>query len=169
MQEFQKISPEEIQANAIKLIGKDWMLITAGNIDDYNTMTAAWGGIGFLWNKPVVYTFIRPQRHTFQYTEKRDHFTLSFFEEKYRDVLQYCGKYSGRDVNKAEETNITAIQTPNSIAFQEANLIIECKNLYKDYIKKEAFLDTSLVPIYKNNDYHMMYIAEIMEVYKKSK
>ena len=27
------------------------------------TMTASWGGVGFLWHKPVSYIFIRPQRY----------------------------------------------------------------------------------------------------------
>lgn len=46
------------------------MLVTAGNKDAFNTMTANWGGIGFLWNKPVVYVFIRPERYTFGFMEK---------------------------------------------------------------------------------------------------
>lgn len=164
---FNKIDAEAIDSNPIKMIGKDWMLITAGEKDNYNTMTAAWGGIGFLWNKPVVFTFVRPQRHTFEFTEKYDFFSLSFFEEKYREALQFCGKYSGKDVDKAKECNLSAIETPQSIAFKEASLIIECKNLYKDYIKEDAFIDQSLLSNYKNKDYHMMYVGEITATYKK--
>ena len=29
------------------LIGKQWMLVTAGNQERFNTMTASWGGIGW--------------------------------------------------------------------------------------------------------------------------
>ena len=47
------------------LIGKEWMLITSGTIDRFNTMTASWGGIGWLWNKPVAYIFVRPDRYTY--------------------------------------------------------------------------------------------------------
>ena len=46
------------------LIGKQWMLVTAGPADEFNTMTASWGGIGWLWNKPVAFVFIRPERYT---------------------------------------------------------------------------------------------------------
>lgn len=45
------IKPEEITDNVIKLIGKDWMLVTAGRPGNYNTMTASWGGAGFLWEQ----------------------------------------------------------------------------------------------------------------------
>ena len=46
------IKPEEITDNVIKLIGKDWMLVTAGRRDDYNTMTASWGGPVFCGTNP---------------------------------------------------------------------------------------------------------------------
>jgi len=49
---FKKILPTEIPGNAVNMIGYDWMLITAGNEEHFNTMTAAWGGLGFLWNEP---------------------------------------------------------------------------------------------------------------------
>ena len=54
----------------IKLISKEWMLVTAGTSESFNTMTANWGGIGFLWNKPVAFVFIRPERYTHEFIEK---------------------------------------------------------------------------------------------------
>jgi len=36
MTEFKQIEPRQIDENAIKLIGSDWMLITAGNLDSCN-------------------------------------------------------------------------------------------------------------------------------------
>ena len=49
------INPNEIKDNFIELIGKEWMLVSAGDKDEFNMMTASWGGVGFLWNKPVVF------------------------------------------------------------------------------------------------------------------
>lgn len=169
IENFKKIETNEIAENAIKLIGNDWMLITAGDKNSFNTMTAAWGGMGFLWNKAVVFAFVRPQRYTFEFTEKNTYFSLSFFDKNYKDVLQYCGKVSGRDENKVEKAGLHSIETANTIAFQEARLIIECKTLYKDWIKEEAFQQQSLLSIYKEKDYHMMYIAEITAVYEKNR
>lgn len=37
---FQTLDPEVVQDNVFKLIGKDWMLITAGIRESFNTMTA---------------------------------------------------------------------------------------------------------------------------------
>ena len=93
---MRKIEAKNIDKNVIKLIGQDWMLVTAGDQEKFNMMTASWGSMGYLWNKPVVMVFVRPQRYTFEFTEKKDEFTLSFFDEKYRHALNVCGSVSGR-------------------------------------------------------------------------
>ena len=62
MKNMTKIDPKQIDENVIRLIGSQWMLVTAGNPAHFNTMTASWGGLGFLWNRPVAFVFIRPQR-----------------------------------------------------------------------------------------------------------
>jgi flavin reductase (DIM6/NTAB) family NADH-FMN oxidoreductase RutF len=90
MEDFRTISPGEMEDNVFKTIGSDWMLVTAGSRESFNTMTAAWGGMGFLWNKNVCFIFIRPQRYTYSFIEKAETFTLSFFDEEYRKIRQRC-------------------------------------------------------------------------------
>ena len=68
--------------NAFDLIGKEWMLVTAGNKEKLNTMTASWGGIGWLWNRPVAFVFIRPDRYTHDFIECESRLTLSFYKER---------------------------------------------------------------------------------------
>ena len=46
---FREISVEQLKDNPFTLINKDWMLITAGDGEKHNTMTASWGGVGELW------------------------------------------------------------------------------------------------------------------------
>ena len=70
--------------NAFDLIGKEWMLVTAGNKEKFNTMTASWGGIGWLWNRPVAFVFIRPERYTHDFIERESRLTLSFYKEEFR-------------------------------------------------------------------------------------
>ena len=138
------------------------MLITAGTLGSFNTMTASWGGMGVLWNKNVCFIFVRPHRHTFSYLKSNEVFTLSFFHEKYRGVLKYCGSKSGRDVNKAVETGITPCATDTgAVYFSEARLVLECKKLYWQDIEPENFIDPSIAGNYPDKDYHRMFIAEI--------
>lgn len=164
-----KIEAKDLEENAVKLIGDDWMLVSAGTEDKYNTMTASWGGMGYLWNKPVAFIFIRPQRYTYEFIEKSEYFTLTFFEESHRQALQICGSVSGRDVNKVEKTGLhprfTEMGNPS---FEEARIIVECKKIYADMLEKESFLDTeALKKHYPESDLHKMYIGEIVNVWLK--
>ena len=107
---MRKIDISVLKDNVIDLIGKQWMLITAGNIDHYNMMTASWGTIGFLWGKPVACVVIRPQRYTLEFVEEEECFTLSFFNEQYRSALKLCGTKSGKEIDKAKAAGITPFE-----------------------------------------------------------
>ncbi len=169
MYNFVAIQPSDITHNTFKLIGKDWMLIAAGTKESNNCMTASWGGFGFLWNKPVVFIFVRPQRHTYNFLEEQEFFTLNFFGEMYRPVLNFCGNESGKDVNKAEECKLDITSTSNySIAYRQAHTIIECKKMYKQQLTVESFIDKSVLDFYPNNDFHYMYVAEISNCFVRN-
>ena len=168
IENFEIIKPEQVNENAIKLIARDWLLITAGNQNSFNTMTASWGGLGFLWNKPVVFIFIRPQRYTYNFVEKEEFFTIQVFEKKYRDILNFCGSHSGRDVNKIEKTGLRPFNSENgNIYFEQASIQMECRKLYFDDIDPERFLDKELLKNYPKNDFHRMYVGEITECLQK--
>ena len=131
-------------------------------------MTAAWGSIGYLWNKPVVFCFIRPTRFTYSFFEKNDFFSLCFFDKENKQILDYCGTYSGRDVDKEKNTGLIALEGEhNTVVFQQSRLIIECRKIYFDDIKPENFLLPSIDKHY-NKDYHRMYIGEIFNCLKRS-
>lgn len=49
---MKKIEVSELNDNVFTTIGKEWMLVTAGTKDKFNMMTASWGCLGWLWNKP---------------------------------------------------------------------------------------------------------------------
>jgi len=157
------ITPEEIQDNAFKLIGAEWMLVTAGDTESFNMMTASWGGFGVLWNKNVCFIFIRPTRYTYGFIEKSNTYTLSFFDRKYKQVLNLCGTKSGRDCNKIKETGLSPAETKSgSIYFTEARLVIECRKVYYQDLEPANFLDPEIAVNYPEKDYHRMYVGEII-------
>ena len=162
MKSFTEIKPTEIQDNPIQLIGKEWMLVTAGSPDNFNTMTASWGSIGELWFKPVCFCFLRPQRYTYEFMEKNDVFTLSFFDQKYKPQLNFFGSRSGRETDKVAECGFTARPADNgSVFFDEARLVLECRKLYFQDMEPANFLDESLIKNYPKDDFHRMYVGEI--------
>jgi len=165
---FKKIHAEDIHDNVFKLIGKDWMLITAGTADHYNMMTASWGTAGILWRKPIVITFIRPQRYTFEFMEKHAFFTVSFFEDKYRELLNLCGTTSGRDLNKMNIEGLEPLETTNgAVGFSEARLMLECRKIYFDDIDPTFFQIFDIEKVYPAKDYHRFYIGEIIQAWEK--
>ena len=97
---FRKVDISELQFNPFTKIGKEWMLLTGGTMDKFNTMTASWGQLGVLWNKNVLTCYIRPNRYTYEFVENGDMFSASFFGEEFRKVLSFCGSHSGRDCDK---------------------------------------------------------------------
>jgi flavin reductase (DIM6/NTAB) family NADH-FMN oxidoreductase RutF len=140
------------------------MLITAGNKLNFNTMTAAWGGFGFLWNVPVTYIFIRPHRHTFSFTEENQFYTLNFLEKRHKNILTYCGTHSGKNVDKIKESGLVPLETNRgNIYFEQAKLVIECSKLYFDDIRPGNFLDKLIDKNYPKKDYHRMYIGKVVK------
>lgn len=165
---FKKIGVKEIQGNIFDLIGDRWMLITGGDKSGFNTMTASWGGAGVLWQKPVTFSFVRPQRYTRKFMDYGKYYTLSFFSEKYRDALFLCGSKSGLEIDKVKETNLTPRYTDTgAVYFEEAELVLVCKKMYFDDLEPENFLEPEIEKVYETKDYHRMYVGEIVEVLSK--
>lgn len=166
---MEKIDVKSLNDNVFETIGKEWLLVTAGGKDDFNMMTASWGCLGWLWNKPVAVIFIRPERHTHDLIEQSDKLTLSFLgnTEEARKIYAFCGSKSGRDFDKAKETGLVPVETDNgSVTYEQARLTFECRKLYKDSIKPECFLESSISQWYgEKGGYHDVYIVEITNAY----
>ena len=164
---FKEINAKDLCNNPFKLIGDDWMLITAGDEKKYNTMTASWGGFGVLWNKNVAFSFVRPQRYTFEFLEEGDYYTLTFYPEEYKNALITCGKKSGRDCDKVKEVGITPVFSEKAPYFKEANIVLVCHKMHEQFIDPDCFIDSSIQNSYPDNDYHKIFIGEIVKVLVK--
>ncbi len=160
---FRVASVTELE-NAIKLIGSDWMLISAGDTEKVNTMTASWGCLGVLWNKNVCVAFVRPQRYTYEFTERSSKMSFSFFDPEYKDALRFCGTKSGRDCDKFASTGLTYSFCDDAPVIDQARIVLVCKKLYADDLKEECFLYPELLDNYKQKDYHRFYVCEIEKV-----
>ena len=142
---FKEINPREIEGNLIKAIADEWMLISAGDKNNYNMMTASWGFAGEMWGADSVVAMIRPQRYTMEFVDNKDYFTLSFYGDK-KDIHKICGSKSGRDVNKTELTGLTPVFQNDTVYFDEARLVLICKKQYVGrLIRSEK--DTGIVAI----------------------
>ena len=164
---FQKVDPKSLDLNVFSAIGDQWMLVTAGDAEHCNTMTASWGGLGILWNLPMAIAYIRPQRYTKQFVDENEYFTLSFFPGEYRRELALCGTQSGRDVDKVKECGFTvAAAECGAPYFEEAELVFVCRKRMVIPMDPAAMPDEVKEKHYKG-DYHDMYWGEIVETLKK--
>ena len=164
-QNFTVIPPVEMDDNVFKLIGSDWMLISASDGTTVNTMTASWGTAGILWNKPVCICFIRPQRYTYEIAERTDRLSFSILDDSYRRALQYCGSHSGRDGDKFAASGLTPAYAEDGTPYvAESRMVLLCRKLYADDLREGCFLDPSLLANYKAKDYHRFYVCEIEKI-----
>ena len=151
------------------------MLVAAGTPEHFNMMTASWGGIGWLWNKPVAFVFVRPERYTYQFTEREDRMTLSFLgtdNEDMRRIMNFCGTASGRDHDKQAETGLTPVATEGgSVAFAEARLTVEGRKLFRSEMQAAHFLDKAVLERWYHDgpggSLHTVYVIEIENVYTR--
>lgn len=166
---FKKIDISELSFNPFEKIGKQWLLLTGGNSENFNTMTASWGQLGVLWNKNVLTCYIRPNRYTYEFVENGEYFTASFLGEEFRNILSYCGSHSGRDCDKVKETGLTPAEVENGMTFEQAEMVFVCRKLYSYDMQKENFIanDGLDEKFYAKDPYHRAYIAEITAVYVK--
>ena len=163
-----EIKAEELKDNPFDLIGKQWMLITAGNEEKCNTMTASWGGVGIMWGKPTATAYIRDSRYTKEFVDREDYFTLAFFGEEHREALNLCGRVSGRDEDKIKEAGLTPYYVDGTVAFEEAKMIFVCKKVYVQRMGEENFVEkANLDKWYADKDMHNMYMGEIKKILVK--
>ena len=139
------------------LFKKQWALVSAGDIDNFNACTVSWGSFGTLWTRPdnkegaTITVYIHPGRYTNEFMKKSDVFTVSFFSEEYRKALGYMGSHSGRNEDKAAVVGLTPLSVDNSVMFKEASMTFVFRKVY---------------PVNENGEWepHWVYVGEIKEV-----
>lgn len=165
---FKEVALDELQVSPFTKFDKDWALVTAGKLEDSNTMTVSWGGVGTMWSLPVATIYIRPQRYTKEFIDREDRFTVSFYSPEHKRALGVLGAKSGRDGDKVAEVGFTPVQVGEGVAFDEAELVLVCRKLYADTIKPERFIDRSCdTKWYPEHDYHTMYIGEVEHAFAR--
>ena len=162
---MEKINYKDLQCNPFSLVNR-MMLLTAGNQEvGYNVMTISWGGLGVLWDKPVATIYVRPSRHTMNFLNQCDHFTLSVLSDEYKKHMVYCGTVSGVRQDKFVGAGLTPVVEDKCTYVGEAELVFKCRKLYVDPLDKKKFIDKDVFDKnYEKGDIHILFIGEIEEV-----
>jgi len=128
------------------LFDEQWLLLTSGDFaaGQFNPMTISWGSLGFM--------------------ERFDTFTVTAFPERHRRALNVLGSKSGRDGDKLAGVGLTPVAAARVAAptFAEAELVLECRKLYRSAFDPRHFLDPAIAANYPQKDYHTVYFGEIV-------
>ena len=150
--------------NPFEVFKEQWALVTAGSKDKFNSMTISWGSMGTLWHKNIVTIYIRPDRYTFQFLKDSDEFTISFYDEKYKNELSIFGRKSGRNFDKLKECGFIPVILENGITYKEAKQTIILKKIYLEQMNMNLFNEDALKCYKENDPAHYMIIGEIIDI-----
>lgn len=93
-----------------------------------NIMTAAWFGVAN--SRPFkVAVSLRPATYSYHCIMASQAFTVNVPDASLISYVRFAGKYSGKDMNKFDETGLTAIRSEyvNAPYIEEFPIVLECK------------------------------------------
>jgi len=159
-----------------------------------NIMTAAWFGIAN--SRPFsVSVSLRPATYSYHCIMESGAFTVNVPDASLISYVKFAGKYSGKDMNKFEETGLTPIKSDyvNAPYVKEFPIVLECElteyhdlGSHRQFIGKviDAKIDEKLLNadgsvnmdlfnpvIYRNGEYYsgLDLIQNIKEIVPETK
>ena len=154
----------ELRTEIFSQFDKKWALLTAGDKDNFNTMTISWGGLGTLWNNPVATVYVRASRFTHEFMDANEYFSISFYPERYRRTLAELGSKSGRDMDKMHVPGLTPVTAHGTVSFEEAEVTLICQKLFKQQLDAANMPEDVVNDFYADQDMHDMYIGKVVAV-----
>ena len=165
---FSVVDIKNLEFSPVKAIGDDWGILTGVSDEGFNSMTVSWGSIGVMWNRPCVFAFVRPGRHTYKFIDGGEYFSLAIMNKELHERMTVFGRASGRDVDKYAVSGFTAAGYDGVYFPEEADMVFICRKISAGDVKPEWFVDDKIDSAnYPNKDYHRMFIGEIITTLKK--
>lgn len=146
--------------------------LTVSDGTNINTMTIGWANIGIIWNKPTMMVMVRKSRHTYSIIENAKDFTVSIpIEVDLQKSLVYCGSYSGRDVDKIKESQLSLKKSTSTITpiIAQCDMHYECKIVHSQPLAPQNLEVDIKERFYITDDYHVLYFGEIVDSYMTPK
>ena len=158
------IKPNELNIDFFSSFKDNWALVVTQDTKEDNAMTIAWGGVGILWGREVVTVYIRNTRYTKHMLDDSQYFSVSFFDDKYKDKLAYCGKVSRRDEDKITNAKFTRSYEDGVLYLKEAKITFILKKIYQVDMPLDGVDEKIVNRYYKPNEMHTQYVGEIVKV-----
>lgn len=174
---------EENEYKIFDLFKNQWALVTAGNMDKFNSCTVSWGSMGTIWTRPgksgsVITVYLYPTRYTRELMMESETFTVSFFPKECKKALAVMGSRSGRDGDKVAAAGLTPVSIGDAVTYEEAELTFLCRKIYQHQLSKEDIApdvqeyyeeNPKVYPVDDDGQWqpHYVFMGEILEVEDK--
>lgn len=127
------------------------VLITSNSSDNKaNIMTAGWVGV-VCSNPPMISLAIRPSRYSYKLIKENGEFVINIPSSNLLKVVDYCGTFSGRTIDKFKELSLTPL--PAKII--QPPLIAECPVNIECKVTRNIFLGSHTLFIGEVITYHL--------------
>lgn len=166
---YREVSHAELSKELLEQLRQGAFLIVKSE-GKVNIMTIGCGSLGFTWMRPTFTVMVRQSRYTYELMDSVKNFTVSFpLSGQLKSELAACGTASGRDIDKAAECRLSLKESSldDTVIVDECDLHLECSIIYKHLVDKTRLNKEIKESIYRDEDYHMFYFAEIIRAYMK--
>ncbi len=163
---MKKMNIKDFSINPFTSIGKEWALIVVEDEKEVNAMTIAWGSLGVIWRNNVATVYVRNTRYSKHMLDSAKRFSICFFDESYRSLLNYFGTVSKRDEDKIKTSKLTLDHLDDVPYLKEAKLVITCDTFYQTPLPLENANQEIKNCYHSSDEYHEMYIGKIKGIYQ---
>jgi len=167
MEKFNEIRCEELTDNPFKLVGSDWMLITAGTPDAFNLMTAAWEGWVYS-GRGVSHSALYGRHVTHTASWRSPTASRSLFLPMSTGT---CSTFAApgqvrmwtRLPKRASRLFLRTLRLLRS------GTLCSSAGTLRTGLMPDAFLDPRINDLYPLKDYHRMYVGEILKSLRRQR
>ena len=106
------------------------------------------------------------EKLTYQFLEKNEYFTVSFFPEEYKKDLGILGSKSGRDGDKVALTGLTPKAVEHGVGFEQASATLICKKIYWQDLNPGHMPQDVIGADSQSEAPHRMYLGEVTGILK---
>ncbi|MDO4920653.1 MAG: flavin reductase [Phascolarctobacterium sp.] len=164
---MQNINVFDYSETIFKRLLKGVFLNTAAD-GKQNSMTIAWGQLGYMCRQPVFTVLVRQSRYSKTLLDANPYFTISLpINGDFSKALGICGSTSGRDIDKFAVAGLTPIpaQSVNAPVIKGCGLHLECRVIDSNTQAPARFDKELAQRFYADNDWHTYYTGVIVAAY----
>ena len=164
---FQEVPAEDLRQHIQIITGDNSVLLSTGNRQLFSSSVASCRYASGLTFKPIAVCFLRPQRNVIRILDRNEYFTLSYFSDRYKHLLNSFGTGAGAEKIEPLMTQL------GSIYYSQAEWVFECRKVFNLELILSGEIQNILASekkrsIYPGNETPRMFVGEIINGWHKT-